>query len=385
MSQVRIFAPIKGPEGYSLFARDLILQLDQRGVHVCLDEFRNWGPFEVVLTENQHKVLSRTLQQRPYACGKPVTNLNICLPQQCRLVDQCRNVNYTMFEVDGIPDGWVEPIHHLDEIIVPTTFNQWSFTHLTDIPSEKVSVLPIGIDLNRYNPTIDPLPLICPDGGNPLDFPVRFLVVCEITNRKNFLGTLQTFYRVAERIGVKNCCLILKAANYSKQISVPDHIRDFQRHLIAKREIANLPYNIFCYLPLIPEEVHPSFIRLGTHYLTTTFGEGWDMTAMQSAACGLHLFVPHHSAYQCWLDPAVCTFLPIKEKQAAKMDPPLDAFYKDKSWYIYHLASSVDMITAAIENPTLMEVKKRAMQAHIRKYAWGSLLDSYSEVLHLND
>jgi glycosyltransferase involved in cell wall biosynthesis len=40
-----------------------------------------------------------------------------------------------------------------------------------------------------------------------------------------------------------------------------------------------------------------SLYRSATQYLSMSFGEGWDLAAMEAAAAGLRLLVPRHTAY----------------------------------------------------------------------------------------
>jgi len=380
MKQLRLFAPVAGPEGYSIFARDLLTHLVEAGVHICLEEFKNWGPWKIQPTQRQAEAIKVALANKPYSSPKAITNLNICLPTQGKTIDSHRNVLYSMFEVDRIPDPWTEAMEYMDEILVPTEFNEASFSK--GIPTDKIKVLPIGYDPTRYNPEVEPLPLKSKK-AQPSDFEIRFLVICEITNRKNFLGTLQTFFAVATKIGADRCCLVLKIANYSSSLSIKEYISSFRSYLIAAGSIPDQQYHIFYYQPLISEDLHPAFLKIGTHYLSTSFGEGWDLTAMQAAACGLHLFVPFNSAYQCWLDQSVCTFLPIARKDLAFMPPPLDKFYEGAYWSCYDHAASVNIIAHAIAHPQISKKKQLMMRGFLKRYSWESLLPKYLEALHL--
>lgn len=382
MKQIQIYSPVKGPTGYEIVARDLIEELDKKNVHVCLEEFKNWGPFEVTLRKEHHSILGKALENKPFRQPGAITNLNICLPEQVKLQDHMRNVNLTMFEADNIPQNWLDFIRLTDELIVPTDFNQWSFTHSNNIPKEKIKVLPIGYNPDRYNEQVEPLALQAGD-KSVLDFPIRFLVVCEITERKNFYGTLQLFYLVAERIGVDKCCLLLKVGNYSRNIDLVAKIKEFKDSIIKDGAIRDLPYNVFNYPAILPEEAHPNFIATGTHYLSTSFGEGWDLTAMQAAACGLHVFVPMHSAYQCWLNSDTCTFLPVAKKMRASQAPPTGRLYVNSNWYAYHMVDSVEIITANMLDSSVINQKKSKMREYVKNFAWKNWIEDYILALHL--
>lgn len=346
-----------------------------------MEEFKNWGPWEVELSKRSHEVLGPALGAELAPQYTPLVNLNICLPEQAKAVEHCRNVNYTMFEVDRIPQNWVSALKAMDEVWVPTDYNRWLFTR-SGVPQKKLSVLPIGYDPAVYHPFVPALPLTC-EGKNVLDFPIRIVAICEVTNRKNFWGLLHTFYQVAALVGVDKCCLILKAANYSQQLSLREQVDEFRRERLADGSAQDLPYNVFNYLPLLPEEVHPQFVKMGTHYLSTSLGEGWDLTALQAAALGLHLFVPHHSAYSCWLDNSVCTMLPVAQKQAAFQAGALTRLYENANWVAFDMPASVQIIASALLDPSLIEEKKARMRSYIQQFQWSKLLGQYLEALHL--
>jgi hypothetical protein len=381
MKNLQVYAPIKGPTGYETLARDTIEELTKKHVNVRLEEFLHWGPYEVQLRKEQHECLGKALSSKLFPQVEPVTNLNICLPEQIRTFDHMRNMIFTMFETDNIPQAWVPFLDNVDEILVPTEFNHWSFTR-NGVHPGKVKVLPIGFNPDRYNEEVDPLPLTFND-RSILDYEVRFLTICELTNRKNFWGTLHLFYKVAEKIGTHKCCLLLKVGNYSKQISLKEEIEKFKKQLIIDKVIQDLPYAVFNYVPLIPEEVHPNFIRIGTHYLSTSLGEGWDLSALQSAACGLSLFVPMHSAYQCWLDQDSVTFLPISKKMGAFQENATNRLYEGSNWFAFHLPDSIDIIADNILNPAILDHKKTILKEKIKRFQWTNLIDSYIEALHL--
>lgn len=381
MNPLSIMAPIKGPTGYDAFARDLIEQLDRKGVEIALRQMEHWSPFEISLRAEHHDVLGRALAVKPGNDTKR-TNLSICLPEQAELFDDRFNCIYTMFETDAIPHEWALQLQHIDQVIVPTEFNRWTFSRNGLLPAEKIEVLPIGINLERYNPAVEPLPLMAGD-KSLLDFPIRFLLVCELTERKNFWGALLAYYSVAALVGPEKCCLVMKIGSYSRQIDLRQEIATFRQGLIDRKEIPDTEYNVFNYTPLLPDEAHPHFIRLGTHYLSTSFGEGWDMTALQAAACGLHLLVPKNSAYQCWLDAETVTFLPIAMKKPATQSGVTSRLYAGSNWATLNLRDSILTIAANITEPAIIEGKQRRMQDGISRYGWDAVIDRYIEVLRL--
>ncbi len=49
-----------------------------------------------------------------------------------------------------------------------------------------------------------------------------------------------------------------------------------------------------------------------SHYISMSFGEGWDLPMMEAAATGLQLIAPDHSAYPTYLDESVAYWLPSR-------------------------------------------------------------------------
>ena len=381
MSQISVYAPIHGPEGYSLFARDLIRQLYRQGVHICLEEFQHWGPWEVELCKESHQALGQALSNKLYPSGKAIPHLNICLPEQVKAPENRKNFVYTMFEGDGIPDSWVPFLEHMDEILVPTEFNRWSFSHNTEIPSDMISAIPIGIDLERYNEEVQPLDMFVKGTKKILDFPIRFVVVCEVTNRKNFWGAMHLWHQVASGIGTENICIVLKVGNYSKTLLLHEEIRKQQDELIRHGLIKDVKYNIFMYQPLLSEELHSRFLRLGTHYLSTSFGEGWDLTAMQAAACGLNVYVPCHSAYQCWLNQSVATLFPIAKKKECDQGGATQRLYAGLNWAALDINAAAEMVFSSLLVPQSLDIKRAAMREYVKQYSWEAVIPQYLKVL----
>lgn len=384
MNQLHVYSPGKGITGYDRVACDFIEALGHHGVDIQWEEFSGWSPFEARLLPEQHDVLSRALAYKPRPQAGPISNLNICLAEQVKLQENARNLLLTMFECDGIPDSWIAPLQQLDRVIVPTDFNHWSFTHRSGLAPEKFSVLPIGYNPDRYNPDVKPLDLqLGQTGKSVLDFPIRFLVVCEVTERKNFWGTLQTFYQTASMIGPDKCCLLMKVGNYTRTIDLPREIRRFREQLISEGLIRNEKYYVANYQPLLPEAVHPRFIATGTHYLSTSFGEGWDLTAMQAAACGLHLFVPMHSAYQCWLQQDEVTFLPLHKKLPAAQGGATGRLYAGSNWYATNMPASIEMLVSNLLDPTMLDCKRARLVKNIARLQWSAVVSDYIDVLRL--
>src|SRR5450759_1329333 len=61
-------------------------------------------------------------------------------------------VGYSMLEVTGIPDAWVDQANALDEVWVPSQFNKESFT--SSGVNRRIEVMPLGVDVDYFHPFI---------------------------------------------------------------------------------------------------------------------------------------------------------------------------------------------------------------------------------------
>lgn len=381
MNELSVFAPVKGPEGYSVLARDFVCQAHQRGIRVCLEEFQHWGPWTIELAEYQHIALGTALRQKPSHSASARTKLSICLPQQVKPEEPCLNVNYTMFETDRICPEWVDALQQVDEVLVPTQFNRAGFAQ-SGVPIEKIGTLPIGYDSDRFHPGVEPLDLKI-KGRSISEFPIRILIVCEHSPRKNLQGALQLLYRISQTLGTDNVCGILKVGNYSSRVTAAEQISFWKSRWIEEGSILDLPYNVFNYTPLLSDDLHARFLAMGTHYLSLSLGEGWDLTALQAAALGLGLIVPYSSAYQCWLDLETIHAVPIAAKHPAFSTGRLNHLYANSHWSIPHQLDALGMIVSNLKDQRIDQQKRALLQKAVTRYSWDSIFPQWASALHL--
>ena len=106
--------PYRGAGGHDHHVREFVRHLARRGIRQQLVDVPEWG--SAALPPECRDPWFDTL-------GRPVrarATLHFCMPHQVRPARGRLNVNYTMFEADRIPEGWVR--HNLthDLVIVPT-------------------------------------------------------------------------------------------------------------------------------------------------------------------------------------------------------------------------------------------------------------------------
>ncbi|MCU0878917.1 MAG: glycosyltransferase [Pirellulaceae bacterium] len=110
-------------------------------------------------------------------------------------------VHIQPWEFGHLPVDWIEPLQrHVDEVWVPSQYVERVFIQ-SGIPSEKIRVIPWGVDPNVFAPEAEPLLL-------PTDKTFRFLYVGGLISRKGF-DTLLAAY-LQEFGPSDDVCLVVK-------------------------------------------------------------------------------------------------------------------------------------------------------------------------------
>jgi len=192
------------------------------------------------------------------------------------------HICYTPFETDGVPPGWMLPLRGMDEIWVPSQHNKDAYIS-AGLGRKKITVIPHGIDENRFNPSVEKLDY------NRGKF--NFGSVFDWTERKNptalirayfnsfFAGedvslTIRTFWRFP----------IEKTKEYIK--SEVDAIK------ASYGNRKDFPKILF-WFDSMEESIMPNFYRSFDCFVLPTRGEGFGLPFLESMACGIPTIGPN--------------------------------------------------------------------------------------------
>jgi glycosyltransferase involved in cell wall biosynthesis len=195
--------------------------------------------------------------------------------------------------------------------------------------------------------------------------------------RKNHVGLIEAWLRATR--SDDDAVLILKVGTYN-----PGSHAEFQWQLQkaqqrAGRSLADAaPLHIVT--DLFPDADMPRVYAAGTHYISVSFGEGWDLSMIQAASTGLKLIAPQHSAYTAYLDDEIATFISATEQPAI---PPGAAwsheFFINAKWWLPDLDEAVAAIRAAIDGK---EAPKQSPRDRIaEQFNWERAGDRLIEIL----
>ncbi|HEX9656899.1 MAG TPA: asparagine synthase (glutamine-hydrolyzing) [Bacteroidota bacterium] len=271
--------------GYSFLARSCAEVLMRDGVEVSFEVLAESEDFEKSLVRDPDaSAMWKSLTE----CG-PGAGLKVCVhpPTLWNGTDFYaefrrkapgfkKYIGLTMFETDRLPQGWADSCNEMDEIWVPSTFNQQTFV-LGGVEKNRVKVLPLGLDVHKYNPEEVTAMKIKRKKG------FTFLSVFQWSDRKGWDVLLSAYLSAFNQ--KDDVSLVLRTyRSHGSNTSVKDEVHRFV--LAAGYDPQCIP-SIIVLDEFIDEADMPSLYRAADAYVMPTRGEGWGIPFMEAMAMGL--------------------------------------------------------------------------------------------------
>jgi glycosyltransferase involved in cell wall biosynthesis len=250
-------------------------------------------------------------------------------------------VGWTMLEVTGLPDEWVEGCNSMDEVWVPASFNVETFRGSgVRVP---LRVMPLGVDIDYFNPDII--------GFRPTSR-FTFLSVFEWGERKGSELLLRAF---AEEFGTSDdVVLMLSIYNRDPGVDVYEEVAKL-----------GLPKGAPIVILLNPEFAPyqmGSLYRSADCFVLPTRGEGWGMPILEAMACGLATIATDWSGPADFLHDGVGYPLKVKGLIEAKAKCP---YYAGFDWADPDSDHLRFLMRYVYEHPEEAEAKGRAAAAEV--------------------
>ena len=294
---------ILGFSGHAAHARLCLRSLDKHGVPLAMEPFAYDEKFFAQQppeeAERWQRLWKADVKAGAYICfAVPLTLQGSDVFQACRRTNPFFEVfvGAATFETDRLPPGWAKALSGVDEVWVPSTFNQATFGH-AGVDAGRIQVFPTGIDADRFAPgRVKPLAIADRRG-------FTFLSVFQWTKRKGWDILLKAYLEAFDRHD--DVCLVLRAYPFrSRHISLRQKIDDFLYQ--CGRSPHEAP-PIILLDQFLPEMDMPSLYAAADAFVLPTRGEGFGLPFLEAMAAGLptigtgwggHLdFMNHNNSY----------------------------------------------------------------------------------------
>ncbi len=277
----RIFweAPLYDISGYSQISRNWIAALKEAGIEVYCRTVPSLKP----------DVISEEAKQELYSAKSPLTEKDFYICAHIPALHDGRDcfgfyrrnnpgfryyIGCTMFEADRISPHWVKACNSMDEIWTPSHFNYETFIR-SGVPSEKITVIPGCIDLDRFDPA----------RAKPIDrYRLKgftFLALSEWVHRKGWDILLRAFveeFKPSEPVN-----LMIRTHTDGKR-PVWEDIKEYLVNLSAGADYLERIHIIEDY---VPEQDMPSLYASADAFVLPSKGEGWGLPYMEAMAMEL--------------------------------------------------------------------------------------------------
>ena len=360
-------APLLCFDGYATVARASVQALVRSGVQVEVEPFNTDPNYMRLLDAQSAGDWAQILKQRvgpgvhvTYNLPvSPTDQQNVFATQRLQHPGHLAYVGASMLETDRVPASWVRACQSMDEIWVPTHFNRDTFA-ACGIEAHKLAVVPMGLDMQQYNPLkVQPLEINGRKG-------FMFLSVFEWTLRKGWDVLLAGYIKAFS--ASDDVCLVIKAHGGRKKVSIRQQVDEYLRTLGRSPESA--PSIIVISQKLSPVEMQRLY-RAADAFVLPTRGEGWGLPYMESMALGVPAIATGWSGHTEFMTAENSYLLdyqlsPVSE--AAWRDNRNSEIYKGHYWAEPNLDDLIATMRAVHANPAAAQARGQIARAHLEAH-----------------
>lgn len=357
--KLTFICPTFDASGYAEAARSMILGFYELGVSIRILP-KDWSQLDAELPVR--------LKQKLFGlCGSEIFPegpiIQICEAQDFQPISGRINIGITMLECDRLPQTWVERCNQMDQVWVPSTFNHATFIS-SGVDPQKIKVVPIGVDVDRFHPSIPPMKIRERKG----DF--LFLSNFEWISRKGYDLLLRAY--LEEFTASDPVTLVIKTYDGSQFDPHGAKMRREWEEMIKRYGIVHPPSLKLITDGMAYEEI-PSFYTAGDCYIIPTRGEGWNLPALEAMSSGLPVITTDWSAHLDFVNEENGYLI-----QVDKLEPipaygiPNDKIYSGALWAVPSYSDLRKWMRHAFRHQEEVKRKGKLARAQVTQ-KWGTL------------
>jgi glycosyltransferase involved in cell wall biosynthesis len=331
----------KGPSGFATASRNLMIGLTRAGVDVnWLHWFTETENAEINPSDREilESIETDAVKHDRAIVFHPPTHTNgqAFIEAYGRAFTRAPFACMTMFETDGIPAQWAEPILECSRLWVPSAFNVETFAS-GGIPRDMIDLVPIGLDIESQ--PIDGETLALPERRS-----VAFVSVFEWTYRKGWDVLFAAW--ASAFTSDDDTCLIVRTS--FRQLDIAHTIRQcltqwgFDPKRVAP--IIVLPKKL-------SQAELVALYRTADAYVLPTRGEGFGLPYLEAMALGVPVIGTAWSGMTDFVDAKTgylidARLAPITSPLISRIVP----LYKNQRWAEPSIQSTVAQLRRVYEH-----------------------------------
>ena len=244
------------------------------------------------------------------------------------------------WEIGAIPTGWLPLMRdQVDEIWVYTEYNRQCYIRC-GVPAEKIHVIPLGVDVERFRPFARPMQL-------STERSFKFLFVGGTIWRKGIDILFETY--AATFSADDDVALVIKdvgvASSYRGQTA---------GDAIARLQVDPAAPDIVYLTEDLTDDELPGLYTACDVLVHPYRGEGFGLPVAEAMACGLPPIVTGHGAVLDFCAPERALLVPAVETQSTDWEYEHEPLVGDPWWGEVERASLAAAMRLAVEQPDEM-------------------------------
>ena len=359
------YAPLLNFSGYADEARAFILGLRERGADLRAEPL---GDPSVAFVAGLDPALKDALDAAARA-PRPKHAIHVLhIPGQTlsRLPGAGFHIARSMFETDGLPASWVPRLNDMDEIWVPTTFNERTFRSAG--VTAPIHVVPGGVHAEAF---VDAEPLAI-DGLRS----TVFLSVFEWSFRKGWDVLLKAW---AKAFSAKDDVTLLLRTYPMKRPGVDPAPEDIERQIntylgklgTSRKRVAPI---VVLHEP-VPDAEMPRLYATATAYVSCTRGEGWGRPMLEAMASGLPTIATRWSANLAFMNDNNSLLLDVDAVEPVDAREELD-FYRGQRWARPSAVHLTKLLQQVVADPEAVAALGARAQADVaQQWTWAKAVE----------